>query len=119
MFGREHKKNGKLNEVDCGKEVILSAGAIASPQILELSGIGRPSVLQQHGIKVQHELEAVGENFRDHLLPRAKWKLKVPKISYNTRAQGIGFVSPKIFCNRKRISKPSLFFFGSLAKNQT
>ena len=90
--GLVYEKNGKLNEVDCGKEVILSAGTIASPQILELSGIGRPSVLQQHGIKVQHELEAVGENFRDHLLPRAKWKLKVPKISYNTRAQGIGLV---------------------------
>ena len=90
--GLVYEKNGELIEVDCGKEVILSAGGIASPQILELSGIGQPLLLQQHGIKVQHRLEAVGENFRDHLLPRVKWKLKVPEVSYNTRAQGIGLV---------------------------
>ena len=75
--GVVYKKNSELISVDCGKEVILAAGGIASPQILELSGIGRPSILQQHGIKVLHGLEAVGENFRDHLLPRVKWKLKV------------------------------------------
>ena len=90
--GITYKKNGKLVEVDCNREVILSAGGIASPQILELSGIGSPEILQQQGIAVQHELQAVGENFRDHLLPRVKWELTVPEISYNTRAQGIGLV---------------------------
>ncbi|SVC58968.1 uncharacterized protein METZ01_LOCUS311822, partial [marine metagenome] len=90
--GLVYEKNGELIQINCGKEIILSAGGIASPQILELSGIGQPLVLKQHGIKVHHELEAVGENFRDHLLPRVKWKLKIRDISYNTRAQGLGLV---------------------------
>jgi len=90
--GLLYEKNGELIQVNCGKEVILSAGGVASPQILELSGIGQPLALKKHGIKVKHKLESVGENFRDHLLPRVKWKLKVPDISYNTRAQGIGLV---------------------------
>ena len=46
---------------------IVSAGSVASPQILELSGIGQPELLKQHGIEVKHELPAVGENFRDHI----------------------------------------------------
>jgi choline dehydrogenase len=47
-------------------EVILSAGSINSPQLLELSGIGRPEVLHAAGIEVRHELRGVGENLRDH-----------------------------------------------------
>ncbi|OED45102.1 GMC family oxidoreductase [Endozoicomonas sp. (ex Bugula neritina AB1)] len=49
------------------KEVILSAGAFGSPQILMLSGIGAESKLKPHGIKVQHELKGVGENLQEHV----------------------------------------------------
>jgi choline dehydrogenase len=57
-------------------EVILSAGAIGSPQILELSGIGAGAHLQQLGITVQHALPGVGENLQDHLQIRAVYKVQ-------------------------------------------
>jgi choline dehydrogenase len=50
--------------------VILSAGAVWSPQLLELSGIGCPELLKSHDIDVAHKLEGVGENYRDHFAAR-------------------------------------------------
>ena len=76
-----------------GREVILCAGAVATPQLLELSGVGKPDVLKAHGIAVQHALPAVGENFRDHLNARAAWRVKDPSVSYNHKARGIGAVN--------------------------
>lgn len=70
------------------REVILSAGAIQSPQILELSGIGRPDILDQHGIALRHELHGVGENFSDHYISRLSWRLK-RSVSLNNRAHGL------------------------------
>ena len=69
-------------------EVILSAGAIQSPQILELSGVGRSDILRQHGIAVRHELHGVGENFSDHYISRLSWRLK-RNVSLNDRAHGL------------------------------
>ncbi len=57
------------------RETILAAGAIGSPQILQLSGVGPGALLTQHGIPVVHEL-AVGENLQDHLQLRAAFKVK-------------------------------------------
>jgi choline dehydrogenase len=57
-------------------EVILSAGAIGTPQILQLSGIGSGALLQQHGIEVKHELPGVGANLQDHLQIRAVYKVQ-------------------------------------------
>lgn len=51
-----------MTEAYANCEVILSAGAIGSPQILELSGVGNPQILHKHGIKLQHQLDGVGEN---------------------------------------------------------
>jgi choline dehydrogenase len=90
--GVAYERDGRVIEVRAGKEVILCAGAVATPQILELSGIGRPDVLQAHGIEVRHDLPAVGENFRDHLNARIQWRIKVPAASYNPRARGIRLV---------------------------
>ena len=56
------------------KEVILSAGAIRSPQLLELSGIGQANVLMQHDIPVIHELPGVGENLQDHFMGRVAYE---------------------------------------------
>src|SRR5690606_9629158 len=57
-------------------EVILAAGAIGSPQIMELSGIGRGDVLREHDIPVLHELKGLGENLQDHLQIRCAYKVK-------------------------------------------
>ncbi len=58
------------------REVILSAGAIGSPQILQLSGVGPAALLKEHGIDVEHHLPGVGENLHDHLQVRIIYKVK-------------------------------------------
>lgn len=58
-------ENGEI--FDAGREVVLSAGAIATPKILQLSGIGDASHLRGHGIEVVADLPGVGENYQDHL----------------------------------------------------
>ena len=59
-----------LRSVHATKEVIVSAGAANSPKLLQLSGIGDPDLLGQHGIATTHALKAVGENLSDHYSPR-------------------------------------------------
>ncbi|TQN70513.1 Glucose oxidase [Colletotrichum shisoi] len=59
--------NGSSSVVKARKEVILSAGALVSPLLLELSGVGRPSVLRQHGIRTVVDLPTVGENLQDQM----------------------------------------------------
>ncbi len=68
-------------------EVLLCAGAVQSPQILELSGIGKPDVLQQQGIEVLHALSGVGENYQDHYIIRMVWKV-VGAPTLNERSHG-------------------------------
>ena len=65
----------EMATVTATEEVILCAGSIGSPQILQLSGIGPGTVLAQHGIPVLHELAGVGENLQDHLQIRAVFKV--------------------------------------------
>jgi len=75
VTGLIFRKDGESYRVDCAGEVILAAGSINSPKILELSGIGRPEVLQKHGIKVHHNSPGVGENLQDHLQIRTVYKV--------------------------------------------
>jgi choline dehydrogenase len=65
-------------EFKASREVILCAGAIQSPQILQLSGIGPAALLRQFGIPVVHELPGVGENLQDHLQLRVMYKCTKP-----------------------------------------
>jgi choline dehydrogenase-like flavoprotein len=90
--GVVYEQWGRETEARAGREVILCAGAVATPQLLELSGIGNPNVLKRHGIAVQHALPAVGENFRDHINARIVWRVRDPRVSYNHKARGLGAV---------------------------
>lgn len=90
--GIRYEQGGQVSEVRARREVLICAGGVSSPQILELSGIGNPELLQRHGITVRHALPAVGENFRDHIAARIIWKVKVPAVSYNHRARGLRLV---------------------------
>jgi choline dehydrogenase len=65
--GVEYLWRGRLRRAYAGREVILSAGAINSPQLLQLSGIGPAAVLKKHGIEVLLHMPAVGRNLQDHL----------------------------------------------------
>lgn len=67
---------GVPSYASANKEVILSAGAVISPVILQRSGIGNPELLQQHNIELIHELPGVGENLQDHLQVRAVFKVQ-------------------------------------------
>jgi len=67
----------------CTKEVILSAGAIGSPQILQHSGIGDPEHLKSLGIDIVHPSPEVGQNLQDHLFAHLKFKVEDPKTSMN------------------------------------
>ncbi len=68
-------QNGTTRTVKAKREVILAAGAVGSPQILELSGVGRGDVLQQAGIPVKLERRQLGENLQDHLQLRCAYKV--------------------------------------------
>ena len=65
--GIEYSQNGALHRAKAKKEVLLCGGAINSPQILQLSGIGPGNLLQSLGIEVKHDLPGVGENLQDHI----------------------------------------------------
>jgi choline dehydrogenase len=62
--------------VEARRETILAAGAIGSPQLLQLSGIGPSGLLKKHGIEIAHHLPGVGENLHDHLQIRMQYKVK-------------------------------------------
>jgi choline dehydrogenase-like flavoprotein len=65
--GVEGRRGGETVTVRARAEVLLAAGALQSPQLLLLSGIGAPAELQRHGIEVRHALPGVGENLHDHI----------------------------------------------------
>ena len=74
--------SGKSREAQAGREVLMASGALGSPQILMLSGIGPASHLKGHGIDVVHGLEGVGQNLQDHLQVRMVFEVNRP-ISLN------------------------------------
>jgi choline dehydrogenase len=85
---RKGGRNGPEIEVRARREVILSGGAFNSPQLLQMSGIGPPALLQSLGIEVRHALPGVGENLRDHYAPRFAVRVK-NMDTINERSRGI------------------------------
>lgn len=80
--GVEMRVGGMTHRVLADAETILSAGAIGTPQILQLSGIGPGEVISDHGIEVIHENRNVGENLQDHLQLRCAFKVEnVPTLN--------------------------------------
>jgi choline dehydrogenase len=91
--GVRYSVQGQQREARANREVIVSAGSINSPQLLELSGIGQPELLKSLGIEVCHELKGVGENLRDHYSPRMKWSVPAALgMTYNDKGRGLGMV---------------------------
>ena len=64
-----------MKTAEANREVIVSSGAIGSPQILQVSGIGNPEKLKNLGIDMVHNLNGVGENLHDHLMLRPIYKI--------------------------------------------
>ncbi|MCK1516084.1 GMC family oxidoreductase N-terminal domain-containing protein [Bradyrhizobium sp. 190] len=86
--GVAYTRHGDKFEGRCGREVILSCGAVQSPALLEQSGIGQAELLKKFGIAVRHELKGVGENCGNHFAPVMKWRVNRP-ITINEQARGL------------------------------
>jgi choline dehydrogenase len=79
--GVEYLRGGARRTARARREVILSAGSIGSPQLLELSGIGDPAVLKAHGIAVVRANPHVGDHLQDHQGINYTWKAEVPTLN--------------------------------------
>jgi len=96
LHSDSHRATGVITNLDgketvqfnARREVLLSAGAIGSPQILQLSGIGPAPLLAEHGIEVMRNLPGVGENLHDHLQVRSVYKVS-NTVTLNQRANSL------------------------------
>ncbi len=75
VIGVDYVENTITKSINAGREVILAAGALGSPQLMMLSGMGPPEELAGHGIEVRHALAGVGRNLQDHLQIRTIFKV--------------------------------------------
>ena len=76
--GVEYRQDGATRRAFATREVLVAAGAIQSPQLMQLSGIGPGELLQRHGIPVVKAMPGVGRNLHDHLQARFIWKCAEP-----------------------------------------
>ena len=97
--GVAFRHDGVKSDVKARREVILAAGAIGSPQILQVSGIGPAEVLREAGVSVEHDLAGVGENLQDHLQVRFVYEMTLKdslNVVWHSRLQqlstGLGYM---------------------------
>lgn len=112
--GLIYRRGDLTHHVKAAREVILAAGVIGSPQLLELSGIGDLSVLARAGITAYHTLPAVGENFHDHFAARLRWRVR-QSVSFNERTRGfrlLGEVGRYLFGRGGVLALPIAMGFG-------
>jgi len=83
-------RGGRVEIVDAAREVILAAGAVGSPHLLQLSGVGDPEVLVKAGIALRHPLPGVGRNFQDHYIARMSCEVQGLE-TLNERGRGLAF----------------------------
>lgn len=101
---RYRRSDGTEQEVRADLRVVLASGAVQSPQLLELSGIGRPEVLQAAGLPVHHALPGVGENYIDHFATRMNWRVKgLATLNETTRGLGLGAAVLRYYASRRGI----------------
>ncbi len=90
--GVEYLQGGGHRVVKAGREVILAGGAINSPQLLQLSGVGPGALLAEHGVAVVVDAPGVGENLQDHLAVAVRSRLKPGTVSVNELTKGTRFL---------------------------
>jgi len=95
-IGVEFRQNGELRRVMASREVIVSAGSVESPKLLEISGIGQGALLQELGVQLVHESKMVGENMQDHVMIGCQARLKEDWHSINHLSTGINLVKEVI-----------------------
>lgn len=85
--GVTYRKDGQEHTVRARRETLLCLGAVQSPQLLELSGVGNPALLQSFNIPVVHAQPQVGENYIDHFATRMNWRVK-DAVTLNEMSRG-------------------------------
>ena len=90
--GVEYPQNGQAKTAKVRGEVILAGGAINSPQLLELSGIGHPDLLNEKGIETVSALPGVGENLQDHFVLGNRYRMKPGSPSVNQQSRGLAMI---------------------------
>ncbi len=91
-IGVEYTQDGTPKTARAANEVLLSGGAINSPQLLELSGIGNPELLAEYGIDIVSALPGVGENLQDHFVIGNRYRMKKDAPSVNKQSRGLAMV---------------------------
>ncbi|MRH77155.1 choline dehydrogenase [Spiribacter sp. C176] len=89
--GVRYLKAGRPMNAAASSEVILCAGSIHNPQLLELSGIGQPEHIKTLGIEPIHALNGVGENYQDHYATRMNWQVR-DAVTINERSRGVRLI---------------------------
>jgi len=105
--GVEYMQGGEAKTARAAAEVILAGGAINSPQLLQLSGVGPADLLAQHGVALVHDLAGVGENLQDHYMAPMTWRLKPGTVSVNELTKGarlVGEAMKYLFARRGLLS---------------
>jgi choline dehydrogenase len=90
--GVEYLQGGRRLVAKAAREVILCGGAVNSPQLLQLSGVGPGELLRGHGVEVVSDLPGVGENLQDHYVIAMTWRLKAGVVSVNELTRGRRFL---------------------------
>src|SRR5690606_1482250 len=86
--GVEFRQGGETRQVRVRREVILAAGSVESPKLLEVSGVGQPDLLRELGVEVLHASPMVGENLQDHFMIGCQAALKEDAHSINHLSRG-------------------------------
>ncbi|HLI66619.1 MAG TPA: GMC family oxidoreductase N-terminal domain-containing protein [Caulobacteraceae bacterium] len=90
--GVEFRQGGETRVAHAKREVILAGGAVNSPQLLQLSGVGPAALLREHGIAVVQDAPGVGENLQDHYVIATTYRLKAGTVSVNELTKGTRFL---------------------------
>jgi choline dehydrogenase len=85
--GVEYRRGGRVLTARCRREVLVAAGTVNAPQLLQLSGVGPAALLKLHGIEVVHDSPAVGENLQDHVFTGFSYRMRMPTL--NDRLRGV------------------------------
>jgi choline dehydrogenase len=118
--GVEFVQNGVRRTVRASAEVILAGGAINSPQLLQLSGVGPGNLLRSHGVEVVTDLPGVGENLQDHFVIGETFRLKPGTISVNELTRGVRLLGEawKYLRHRKGLMTLSAAHIGVFCKSR-
>jgi choline dehydrogenase len=117
--GVDYARRGRFDNVQAGREVILSGGAINSPQLLLLSGVGPADEIRQHGIDVVHDLPGVGRNLQDHLGTFVRYEINQPISLFGTTPEQLGALQAQYAEKREGLFTSNIAEAGAFVRTNT